>query len=147
MGDLPEQLAIDFVILADRVEAINGKLYMMGGGWDQLHVADFGRPVGIGFAIGILVPWSETNVEHPVRVWVENEDGTRIPPGIDAGISMGRPPHAVPGQSFRALLAINGSWTLPQAGSYRIMVTVGATEAKRTVFHAIGAQMLLQPPR
>lgn len=141
MSDLAEELGIDFVILADRVEAISGKLYMMGGAWDHLNVLDFNQPVGIGFAIGVLVPWTETNIQHPVKMWMENADGTRIPPGIDAGVNVGRPPHSITGQSFRALLAVNGAWKLPGPGAYRVMVTVGPKEPRRTVFYAVGASV------
>src|SRR5262249_54509042 len=48
---------VEFFILADYAEAVNGKLYMMGGGWDQSFVKDFSQPVSFSFAIGIQVPW------------------------------------------------------------------------------------------
>ncbi len=136
MNNLSQQPEIEFLILADRVEAINGKLYMMGGAWDQLHVGDFNQSVSIGFAVGILVPWSETNVDHPIHIWMEHEDGTKIPPGIEAKVNVGRPPQSVPGQPFRTLLAVNGVWKLPGPATYRILAAVGDSEPKRTVFHA-----------
>src|SRR5229473_2372195 len=45
----------DYLVLADRAEAINGKLYMVGGGWDRVGLfqipgpADFdvGKPPGM----------------------------------------------------------------------------------------------------
>ena len=127
---------IEFLILADRVEAINGKLYVMGGAWDRLQIADFGQPVSFGLAVGVLVPWGQTNQEHPLHIYVEHEDGTVIPPDIQARVNMGRPPIAVLGQSFRALIAVNGVWKLPGPGTYRVQASIGDREPKRTVFHA-----------
>lgn len=147
MDDLRQRPEIEFLILADRVEAINGKLYMMGGGWDQLTVPDFNQPATIGFAVGILVPWSETNVEHPINIWLEHEDGTKIPPAIQAKINVGRPPTAIPGQPFRTLLAVNGTWKLSGPGTCRFLATVGTSEPKRTVFNALGVPVLPGPTR
>lgn len=146
MEELRQRPEVEFLILADRVEAINGKLYMMGGGWDQLNVVDFDQPVPIGFAIGILVPWGETNVQHPIQIWVEHEDGTQILPSVQAEINVGRPPTAIPGQPFRTLLAVNGSWKLSGPGTYRIMATVDSGEPRKTIFHAHSVRSQAQPP-
>jgi hypothetical protein len=35
---------IEFLILAEHVEVIHGKLYLMGG-WETMHVAGFDAPV------------------------------------------------------------------------------------------------------
>jgi hypothetical protein len=145
MDELVEQPDIDFLIVADRAEAINGKLYLMGGAWDQLYVVDFDQPVQFSLAIGVIVPWASTNQEHPLRVAVENEDGTVIQPDMQIRVNMGRPPGARPGQPFRALIAVQGAWRLPGPGTYRIQATVDDARSRRTVFHAIAARPGTQP--
>jgi len=145
-ANLGEQPEIDFLILADRAEAINGKLYMMGGGWDRLGVVDFAQPVSFSLALGILVPWNLTNQEHPVRIWTEHEDGTRVGPEIQAGVNMGRPPIAVPGQAFRALIVVNAAWKLPRPGTYCVKATVANRQPKRVAFHATEAQPAVRRP-
>jgi hypothetical protein len=69
---------VEFLVLADRAEALNGKLYLMGGGWDRLMVADFGDPQSIWFAVGVVVPWSATNEEHRVTVILSNQDEIEV---------------------------------------------------------------------
>jgi len=131
---------VDFVLVADRAEAINGKLYMMGGGWDRLAVADFSQPVHFHVALGVVVPWTATNNQHPVRVELQNEDGQTLEPRLEVGILVGRPPDAIPGQSFRALVTVASSFILPRPGAYALIATMGGRDPRRAVFHAVQAQ-------
>jgi hypothetical protein len=135
MATALEDPIVDFLLLADRAEAVNGKLYLMGGGWDRLAVPDPNGPVPISLAVGVLIPWSATNDPHPFRVYFETEDGTPLQPQVGGEINVGRPPHAVRGQPFRTIIAVNGTWRLPGAGTYRAVVEVGESDRKRAVFH------------
>lgn len=139
---------IDFLILADRAEGINGKLYLMGGGWNEIGVSDFGQPVSLSLAVGVLVPWNATNELHALTIFIETEEGTRLAPEISAQLNIGRPPGAVPGQSFRALIAVNGAWKLPQAGGYRAVAVLGNGDRKTASFLArdVPGLMLPNPP-
>ena len=128
---------VDFVIVADRAEAVNGKLYMMGGGWDRLSVADFAQPVQFHIALGVVVPWTATNNQHPVQVELQNEDGATLEPRLEVGILVGRPPEAIPGQSFRAIVTVAASFLLPRPGAYALIATIGSGEGRRAVFHAV----------
>ena len=74
-GTEPE---IEFLILADHVEAVNGKVYMMGGGLEHIGVVDFQSPVLLGLAVGISVPWNATNREHQVSITVQNADAMSL---------------------------------------------------------------------
>ncbi len=47
-----------------RAEAVNGKLYMMGGAWDGIYLRSMADPASFSIAVGIVVPWHATNVEH-----------------------------------------------------------------------------------
>lgn len=134
--DLLEQNEIDFLILADKAEVINGKLYMMGGGWDRRRVSDFSRPTSINLAVGVLVPWNLTNEDHQVHIKLEHEDGTVIKPEVKGNFRMGRPAHATRGQQFRALVAVEGHWLLPQPGTYRVVSSIGDSAPKKAVFFA-----------
>ena len=142
-----ERPEIDFLILADRAEAVNGKLYMMGGGWDRLTILDFAQPVGINLAIGVLVPWNDTNEPLPLTIWIEDQDFNKITPELTAMVSVGRPPNAVKGQTFRAIIAVQNAWKLPGPGTYLVKVTV--PEGKRIAkFYALtpdGTQSLPPP--
>lgn len=137
-GMLPEAPLIEFLLLADRAEAINGKLYLMGGAWDRLSIADFDQPANFSLALGVLVPWMATNEQYQLTIAVENEDGSMLEE-LSAGLVQGRPPHAVVGQSFRVLLALNGQWKFPSAGTYRITVRLSSGDTKSTSFYVAQA--------
>ena len=102
MTDRPDSLAID-MFLADRAEAINGKLYVMGGAWDRLQVPELPGPlpVPISVAVVITVPWSLTNKEFTFSLELVDVDNNPVAlpleEGEDAGLfsipfEVGRPP-------------------------------------------------------
>src|SRR5215218_6443488 len=98
---------IDFFILADRAEAVSGKLYLMGGAWDRTWVQDFSQPVLISFAVGINVPWNATNQPHQVQVIVHELDKPDPPIcTVGAEFITSRPATLAPGEAQRAILAV-----------------------------------------
>jgi hypothetical protein len=129
--DRPE---IDFLILADSSEAINGKLYMLGGGWDYQAVENLEQPTRISIALGVLVPWTFANEQIIFRLVIEDEDGSLSEQIGEGTFVMGRPPTAQPGQPFRIIVTMNGLHKFPRYGTYRMICTVGESTSKRVRF-------------
>jgi len=127
---------VDFIIVADRAEVVSGKLYLMGGGWDMLNVADLSKPIGLSFAIGVMVPWNATNQEHSLHISITDDNGSPV----DAvqrvvTFNMGRPPHLSAGDSQRMIVAVPNEFIVfPTAGSYTIGATVDGGHGRETVF-------------
>lgn len=140
MFDQPE---VDFLILADRAESIGGKLYMMGGVWDQIGVIDFAKPVLFSIALGILIPWNATNIDHKLHVHLLDEDGNQLF-GVEGGFKTGRPPQLAPGSAQHSVLALNISPILPNAGNYRVEATVNEAASRMTSFFAFQAPQASQ---
>jgi len=137
---------IDFAILADRTEVINNKLYMMGGGWDVTAVLDFKLPIPYSLAISVLIPWHEANEVHQLTMHIEGPDAVMVTPELQANVAVGRPPQAIRGQSFRALLSISGHVLLPKPDTYVIVVRLASGHSKRVVFNAVQAQGFMPTP-
>src|SRR5579859_2302639 len=133
----PSAPILDFLIVADRAEAVNGKLYMMGGAWDRLFVQDFQQPVSFSIALSVVVPWTATNREHRVTINLQTEDGQSIEPTIAVAVNVGRPPTAEAGQSFRAIIVANAAFKLPGPGAYVLSASLAGSPSQRTVFYAI----------
>lgn len=131
-----ERPEVEFLILADHAEAVNGKLYLMGGGWDRRAVADFRQPQTFAVAVGVLIPWNDTNRPLPLEVSLRNADGTLIAPALQTQLVAGRPANATPGQKLRYMLAVNMQVPLPQPGEYVVEAQVGASSAKHVSFFA-----------
>jgi hypothetical protein len=74
--------AIDFAFLADAVHALQGKLYVLGGGWDTLFVSEFpARHPSLAIGLRIRVPSSWAGGVLRVGVDLQDEDGARVLPG------------------------------------------------------------------
>ena len=132
-----EQVEIDFLLLADRAEVLNGKLYMMGGAWDRRQIRDIGAPISLTIVASVLVPWNLTNEPHGLRIRIEDEDGSPVPPEVEATVNVGRPVNATQGQSFRATAVINKRWALPRFGTFRVVASVAGHCEKRVAFYIV----------
>ena len=137
MSTLPEQVEVDFLLLADRAEVLNGKLYMMGGAWDRQYINNIEVPVSLSIVIGVLVPWKLTNEPHQIEIRIEDEDGNTIQPVPTVTLNVGRPTQSTKGQTFRAMAVVGGGWTLPRLGAYCVVASIASREAKRVTFYAV----------
>jgi len=140
MQDLNEP-TIEFFILADYAEAVGGKLYMMGGGWDRYFVEDFSKPVAFSFAVGILVPWNATNIRHTVQVTIEDLDRKKpINFNVNAGFKAGRPSHIEDGETQRTMLTIPKVGAMfPGSGTYQAVARIVGGHERRVEFRLLQA--------
>jgi hypothetical protein len=138
---------VDFFILADYAEAVNGKLYMMGGGWDRIFVADFDQPVVISFAVSVLVPWNATNIRHAIELAIEDIDRKRpVDFGVSASFVTGRPPFISEGERQRTLLAIPGALVkFPGPGPYQAVAKIVGGQERRVEFRLVPAATVQMP--
>lgn len=125
------------MLLADHAEAVNGKLYINGGGWTRI-LAGFPSAVALVFQ----VPWDEANEKQVFDLELLDADGGVVgggdgqPIALSGDFETGRPPgmrrgtpttHAVavnigplplvPGTRYEWRLTWNGEnheeWSLP----------------------------------
>jgi hypothetical protein len=93
------------LLLADAAQAVNGKLYVLGGGW-SLTGPD---PSAMALAVKIEVPWDRANIKHRWRIELLDGDGVPIeiasapgggtqPLRIEGEFEAGRPPLAAGGR-------------------------------------------------
>jgi hypothetical protein len=135
------------LLLCDHAEAVNGKLYINGGGWSILWAAR--RPVTTYLALVITVDWDETNIRHELLAELRTADGEEVimngdpPMPVRAGgiLEIGRPPGIKPGTSIPAPMAIGLAGLVLDAGQYVWHVNVGTKELTRKTFQ------VLEPPQ
>lgn len=145
---VPTDPWIDFFILADRAEAVNGKLYMMGGGWDRYFVQNFGQPIPVSFALGILVPWHATNKQYTVIITVEDVDRHPIPSfRFEGTFVTGRPPHIGVGETQRVILAIPTVLIkFENPGAYQAVAHLSSGAERRVPFRLVDTPTIYSPP-
>ena len=131
------ELEIDLLFVADRAEVINGKLYVMGGAWDQFMVADFHAPIRMSIAVAVLVPWQATNQHHELVLRIQDADARDLA-SIPSTIVLGRPPHLEVGTIQRVSLAVPDLvLRLPGPGVYVVAAWLNQVERRRVTFRAI----------
>jgi hypothetical protein len=138
---------LEYVVIANHAEAINGLLYLQGAGWTDIQ-----QPVGangqlgivhFGMAVSILVGWNETNRRFPLKLVVVHEDGAELAPPVYAQIEAGRPPGLPEGSDIRSVIALNAEAQFQRLGRYEFRVELG-DEVRRTAFRVKSA--LPMPP-
>ena len=130
-------MEIDFLILADAAQVADGKLYLLGGGWDRLAVNALPAAQMTGIAVGVLVPWSETNTGHTLTLTVEDEDGGAVMPPVAVRVEVGRPAGLPAGAEQRVLVAFNAQLLLPRLGEYAVSASLDGAAARRQRFGVV----------
>ena len=125
------------IMLADAAQAIDNKLYVLGGGW-SITGPD---PTPSAIAIALKVPWDEANARHDMRIELIDADGRPIVVGspedqgkpvvIESQFEVGRPPGLRPGTPIDLAFAVNISpLPLPPGGRYEWRLSIdGQSEA------------------
>jgi hypothetical protein len=130
-------MQIHALMLADSAQAVDGKLYILGGAWNILRFPEFPAQLIVGIAVAIDVDWNETNTRHHLDVHFEDADGATMDPTIGADFEAGRPPGATPGTDLRIVFAVNGPLAIGAPGQYSAVASIGGTELARARFQAV----------
>lgn len=83
MDATPESIGptVDVALLADAVQAVNGKLFILGGGWDTLWVRSLPvRHPSLAIGFRLRVPTSYAANELTLSVELQDEDGKAVLP-------------------------------------------------------------------
>lgn len=96
------------MLLAAAAQVVNGKLYILGGGWSIIGP----EPSPSALAIKIEVPWTETNRPHDFQLDLLTEDHQPViienkPVQLKGQFEVGRPVGLPPGIPLDAAIAIN----------------------------------------
>ncbi len=112
------------MLLCDSAQAVNGKLYVLGGGWNLIGP----EPSPSALALQIDVPWDEANRQHHLRLTLVTDDGRPVnvptpegerPMEIGADFEVGRPAGHRAGTPLSVVMGINiGPLPLQPSGRY-----------------------------
>jgi hypothetical protein len=144
--------AADFsvnAILCDSAVTAEGKLYVQGGGWSVLGTTTFPfHQPRISLGVVVAVPYTATNQNHTLKIYLEGEDGQRISVGaateqldgqapacVEARFNLGRPPTIQPGDAQTIPMAINlDQLRFDAPGAYSFVIEIDGTEVERLIF-------------
>ncbi len=121
------------MLLADGAQSINGKLFILGGGWDSVAPV----PIMMSLAILVSVPWDEANRKHRLKLRLRTADGAPFtvpgptgsqPLEITTEFETGRPAGVHQGSSLSVPLAINIGPLQFSVGAYEWVCSINDIE-------------------
>ena len=130
---------VDCFLLADAAQVVNGKLYILGGGWARLTVPSVPDTRPFELAVRVVVPWTETNRPLHFQLQLETEDGEQLlDPPVKAQCSVGRPVHLKEGTDQVVPFTIRlNAVTLAKPGRYAFTLEHEGSEVARTAFDVV----------
>ncbi len=130
-------MKIDYAVLADAAQAVGGKIFILGGGWNVYRSANYPAPVQLAVAVGLGFSANEIGSRYPLKIVIADEAGVPVVPELNGQIETGQlAPDLPQGLPVKVPVAWNVSFGVPRPGKYTIVVTVGAAQADLT-FDAI----------
>ena len=137
-------MKIEYALLADAAQAVGGKIFVLGGGWNLFRAANYPAPVHLAVAIGLGFTSDEVGVKYPLNVVIADEAGVPIVPEMKGQVETGQLAPDIPkGTSVKIPVAINVNMSLPHPGTYGIVVTAGSSSTQLS-FEAIFAGKKVQ---
>lgn len=141
MESPPDSLGptVDVALLADSVQAVRGKLFVLGGGWDTLWVREFPArhpSLAIGLRLRVPVSWDAETLKLSVEL--QDADGKSLLPNplsnqVRLNKAAMRPPDATDFGLIRSFTFNN----LPFAseGAYSFVISVDDAPVSRLRFN------------
>ena len=119
---------VDYLLVADRAEVVNGKLYLLGGSWDRIQPQQFPHRMMLGIAVGVRIPFAHTDDQHTVAIELLHNDTRMI--GFEAKLATGRPP-GMAGMDMLVPMAFNIPIAIPGEGQVTLKAVIDAVHGRR----------------
>ena len=131
---------VEFAFVADAVQAVSGKLYVIGGGWDTLFVGGFpARHPTMGIGVRVRIPWSDIE-EFSLSVDLVDEDGASLFKGrtLTQRIKITRKLEMPAGGDMGVVRAFTfNNLAFPKEGGYAFRLLVDDVEVSRLRFRIL----------
>lgn len=146
--------------LCDAAESVQGKIYAMGAGWNQINVVQSFPALhhNLALALTIHVPYTATNQMHKISIHLEDSDGQRIrigdKPGNEPGelvpsfelageFNVGRPPLLPAGDEQVVPLAMTiAGLRVEKPDMYVWVISIDGSETKRLNMRIVKATVV-----
>lgn len=136
-GDSTLEPSVDVALLADAVQASQGKLFILGGGWDVLTVRSLpARHPSMGIGLRVRVPWGWPGDSVRLDVELQDEDGKSVlPSSLSAPVPVRRPDHLPEGQDLTVVRALTfTNLVFRSEGGYSFVISIDGEVKERLRF-------------
>jgi hypothetical protein len=132
------RLEVEYLILADGAQVQNGKLYVLGGGWDRIQFPSYPQTVQGALVLGVRVPWGEANRKHTFEISGRTADAHEELFKAEGGFEVGRPPGTPEGMPQMFQVAMQLRINVPAPGTYEVVARIDGDKAiRRRPFFAV----------
>lgn len=124
-----DRVSLDYLIVANHAEVMNGMLYLNGGGWSDLFRPIVSEPGvlylnSFSVAISLSFPPELTNRQYHLVIRLEKLDDSQVLAQNHSAITVGKP--VIPAENTipHVLVAATFNVVFPSPGSYRIFAEI-----------------------
>lgn len=137
LEDEAQEVQVKVMMLADSAQAVGGKLYILGGGFDRINMPSVPFNHRFDLAMLIEVPWGATNQPYQIVVEMLDADGEPMGYRVDATMETGRPPGTRQGTSLTVPIAVPVVADFPSPGRYVLRASVNGRVKNTAALEAI----------
>jgi hypothetical protein len=135
---MPADIQASAFFLADHVVVENGKLYVNGGFWNQVHSPGYPVSKAFGIAAVLHVPWNRHHEEHAFTITFQDADGGVLPARFDGQFRVGTAPNMRVGDfTIIPIAALATNFVLSQPGDFAALLSVDEVVLARWRFRAV----------
>jgi hypothetical protein len=130
------------LLLADWADALNGKLYIQGGGWSRTQLGPDGT-INFGIAVKLNIGWDQANRPHKMTLSIRTDDGKPYEPVpgdpfiISTDVEVGRPPGLKVGIDLDVPFALNVNAIPMVRGRYELRLEVDNELVESAAFEVL----------
>ncbi len=107
-------MRLEYMLLADKAEAINGKLYLLGGGLDTVRLLTIPSLASYDIVLSVKVTREEAG-EHHFQLTLEDSSGAPVFGPIQSTLTATAPSE---GPESRVLLVVSGPFPVGAPGTF-----------------------------
>ena len=126
-------MEVDFALLADAADAVNGKLYLVGGAFDTIWAQQ--TPLmypKLSLALRLLFSPAELGRKHKLEIRIMNEDGKNVAPPIAGELEVQKNSNLPKGWRQGFLTVMNfANLNFSNFGDYTFELVMNNTGIKR----------------
>jgi hypothetical protein len=121
------------LLLCDSAQVYEGKLSVLGGGWDAIQ-----RQAPCAVAAIVTIPWDRSEGTMQWRLDIVDADGQPLMPdgetpfALQGELSFNRPDHILPGSELQVPLAFTFGPFFNQVGRFSVRLDVDGTMRARS---------------
>lgn len=132
-----DEIEIRVMMAADGAQAVGGKLYILGGGFDRINMPSVPFQFRFDLAMLIEVPWVATNQPYEVVVELLDADMQFAGYRAEARMETGRPPGLRQGTSLLVPVALPVVAEFRDPGRYILRASVNGRPKNKIAVEAV----------